>query len=182
MKSVIGWSIGLLLGLGLIAIGAFYTPSGPVRVLCGIEDMSPGTYCETTTYGQKSRQSYEEKLREATDTRNSLTPGSRWVTIGIGAVFAIPCGWRLVIAIRRKAKGGSGPAAQALPDQQPHPGFPPTPEYPQQPGFPPQQQVWQQPGFPPQHGFQQQPGHQPPQAGYRPPQPGHQQPQQPPHQ
>lgn len=150
MKSVVWWSIGLLFGLGLMALGAFGT-SGNGGVLCGSEAMRPGTYCETTSYGTKSRKSYEELRQEALDDAKTFESGGRWVTFGIGAAIAAGCGWRLVVAIRRRRGGGSDAVTQQiLPGQQP--GF----AQPQ--GFPQAQ------GFPPPQGFQQSP-----QQGYRPP-------------
>ncbi|SEP45910.1 hypothetical protein [Amycolatopsis saalfeldensis] len=185
MKSVIWWSIGLLFGLGLMAIGLFGTMSDSDIVLCGSETMQPGETCETTTYGQKSSETYEEKLQESKDDKASFEGGGRWVTFGIGAGIGALCGWRLVVAIRRKARQGSGTAAAAVefgqgsgavgptvaPGQQP--GFGPPPGYPQQ--FP--QQFPQQQGYPAaqnhQPGYQQQ-GFPPPQGFQQPPPPGYQ--------
>ncbi|WP_329064839.1 hypothetical protein [Amycolatopsis sp. NBC_01480] len=170
MKSVIWWSIGLLCGLGLMAIGLFGTMSGTDIVLCGSEHMQPGETCETTSYGQKSSETYEEKLQESKDDKANFEGGGRWVTFGIGAGIGALCGWRLVVAIRRRAKQGSGPAAQAVaPGQQP--GFAVAPGYPQQ-GYPAAQNYqpgYQQQGFPPPQGFQQAPppGHQPPNGPYQ---------------
>ncbi|QWF83615.1 hypothetical protein [Amycolatopsis sp. CA-230715] len=146
MKSVVWWSVGLLIGLALMALGAFGTV-GNGGVLCGSEAMRPGTYCETTSYGTKSRKSYEEKRQEAIDDANAFQSGGRWITLGIGAVVAAGCGWRLVVAIRRRGRNrGSDAVTQQLPPGG-HPGFA------------------QPPGFPPPQGFAPFP-----QPGYRPPQ------------
>ncbi|GAA1960319.1 hypothetical protein [Amycolatopsis minnesotensis] len=145
MKSVVWWSIGLLFGLALMALGAFGTGDSG-GVLCGSEAMRPGTYCETTSYGTKSRKSYEEKRQEAIDAANTFKSGGRWVTLGIGAVVAAGCGWRLAVAIRRRRDRGSDTVTQQI-----------------LPGFAQPQ------GFPPAQGFQQYPQAPHPQAGYRPP-------------
>lgn len=186
MKSVIAWSIGLLFGLGLMALGLFGTadPTGG-KVLCGSEEMRPGETCEKTQYGQKSTETYEEKRQEAIDDAKSFEGGGRWVTFGIGTVIAAGSGWRLVVAVRRRAKRGSAPAAQTAPGFGPQPGLQPQ-GYPVQQNFQPQQGFAPQQGFPaPQPGFpQQQPGFAPPQQpGYpqsggfqQPPPPGYQPP------
>ncbi len=176
MKSVFWWSVGLLFGLGLMAIGVFGTGSSG-KVLCGNDEMQPGQTCERTQYGQKSSETYEEKRQESIDAAKTFEGGGRWVTFGIGAGIAGLCGWRLVVAIRRRAGQGSGPVAQTVPGQQtgfaPAPGFAPQQQFspqgfPVRQDFPRQQQSGypQQPGYPPPHGFQQ-----PPPPGY----PSHQQ-------
>ncbi|MFI5610662.1 hypothetical protein [Amycolatopsis sp. NPDC051903] len=173
MKSVVWWSVGLLFGLGLLALGLFGS-GGSTKVLCGTEEMQPGQTCEKTQYGLTSSETYEEKLQESIDDGKSFEGGGRWVTFGIGAGIAAACGWRLVVAIRRRANQGSGSVAQTVPGQQP--GFAPPPGFPQQ-GFPVRQDFQQQPGFPQQPGFQQQSGFQPPRGFQQPPSPGSQPPQ-----
>ncbi|WP_410641559.1 hypothetical protein [Amycolatopsis sp. lyj-346] len=176
MKSVVWWSVGLLFGLGLMALGLFGSGDPGSKVLCGSEEMRPGQTCDKTRYGQTSSETYEEKRQEAIDDAASFNGGGRWVTFGIGTVIAGACGWRLVVAIRRRAGRGSGPAARTVQGQQagfaPMPGHPPQ-GFPQQPGFPQEQGYQQQPGFPQQQGYQQQPGF-PQQQGYQ-QQPGFQQ-------
>lgn len=181
MRSVVWWSIGLLCGLGFMALGLFGSGEPSDTVLCGSEKMQPGQTCDTTQYGQTSSETYEEKRQEAIDDAADFKGGGRWVTFGIGTAIAGACGWRLVIAIRRRARQGAAPvaAAQALPGPQPgfapH-GFPAGQDF-QQPGFQQQSGV-QQAGFQPQPGFEQQPGFQPQpgaqQAGFQ-PQPGFEQ-------
>lgn len=158
MKSVVWWSIGLLCGLGLMAIGLFGTVGSDI-VLCGSERMQPGQICESTQYGQKSSKSYEEKLQESIDADRAFQNGGRWVTFGIGAGIAAACGWRLTVAIRRRVRQGSGGAG--VPGQQvgfgTPPGVAPQGEFSSQ-GVPvgqdyPQQQGFQQPGFQQQPGF-----------------------------
>ena len=95
MKSVVWWSIGLLFGTG--------DPHS--KVLCGSEEMRPGQTCDRTQYGLTATETYEEKRQEAIDSANSFNGGGRWVTFGIGAGIAALCGWRLAIAIRRRASG-----------------------------------------------------------------------------
>ncbi|WP_206788885.1 hypothetical protein [Amycolatopsis sp. MtRt-6] len=173
MKSVVWWSVGLLFGLGLMALGLFGS-GGSGKVLCGGEEMRPGQTCEETRYGQTSSETYEEKRQEAIDDAATFKGGGRWVTFGIGTVIAGACGWRLIVAIRRRAGQGSGPVAQTAPGQQP--GFVPPPGYPAQgypaQGLPAHQNFPQQPGFQ-QPGFQQQPGFPPPQGFQQPPPPGY---------
>ena len=174
MRSVVWWSIGLLFGLSLVSLGLFGTGDPNSKVLCGGEEMRPGQTCERTSYGQKSSETYEEKRQESIDSANTFNNGGRWVTFGIGAGIGALCGWRLVIAIRRRAGQGSGPVARPVLAQQ-QPGFAPPPGYapqgyPQQPGFPHQPGFpQQQPGFPPPQGFQQPPppGYQPPRGPYQ---------------
>ena len=160
MKSVVWWSVGLLFGLGLMALGLFGS-GGSGKVLCGGEEMRPGQTCAKTRYGQTTSETYEEKRQQALDDAATFKGGGRWVTFGIGTVLAGACGWRLIVAIRRRAGQGSGPVAPTVPGQQPGfvppPGFPAQQHFPQQPGFPQQQ------GFPPPQGFQQ-----PPPPGYGP--------------
>ncbi|WP_284747189.1 hypothetical protein [Amycolatopsis sp. RTGN1] len=162
MKSVVWWSIGLLFGLGLVALGLFGSGEPSAKVLCGSEEMRPGQTCDRTQYGQTTSETYEEKRQDSIDTANTFKNGGRWVTFGIGAGIGALCGWRLTVAIRRRAGQGSGPVVQAVPAQQP--GFAPPP------GYAPQ-------GFQQQQGFaQQQPGFPPPQGYRQPPPPGYQQP------
>ncbi|WP_328611834.1 hypothetical protein OG943_22845 [Amycolatopsis sp. NBC_00345] len=78
-------------------------------------------------YGQTSSETYEEKLQEAKDDAKTFQGGGRWVTFGIGTGIAAACGWRLVVAIRRRAGRGPGAVAQTGPGQQP--GFAPPPGY-----------------------------------------------------
>ncbi|MEV8610617.1 hypothetical protein AB0383_22245 [Amycolatopsis sp. NPDC051373] len=166
MKSVVWWSVGLLFGLGLMALGVFGTGSSG-KVLCGSDEMRPGQTCDRTQYGVTSSETYEEKLQESIDDAKTFEGGGRWVTFGIGAGIAAACGWRLVVAIRRRANQGSGPVSQPVPVQQP--GFAPPPgsqqpsAYQQQAGSQQQPGYQQPPGFPPQGGFQQ-----PPPPGYQP--------------
>jgi hypothetical protein len=165
VKSVVWWSIGLLFGLGLMALGLFGTGNSG-KVLCGSEEMRPGQTCDRTQYGQTTSETYEEKHQEAIDDAKTFQGGGRWVTFGIGAGIAGLCGWRLVVAVRRRAGHGSGPVAQAVPGQQAGiaapPGYAPQ-GFPQQPGY------QQQQGFPPPQGFQQPPppGYQPPRGPYQ---------------
>ncbi len=186
MKSVVWWSIGLLFGLSLVALGLFGSGEPSSKVLCGSEEMRPGQTCERTQYGQKTSETYEEKRQEAIDSANTFKNGGRWVTFGIGAGIGALCGWRLVVAIRRRAGQGA-----TVPGQQtgfgPAPGYPPQgfparPDFPQQPGFPQQAGFQQQTGFQQQPSFPQQPGFSPPQIvpqplppGYQPPRGPHQQ-------
>ncbi|WP_051124841.1 hypothetical protein [Amycolatopsis benzoatilytica] len=149
MKSVIWWSIGLLFGLGLVAIGLFSTgDTTGGKVLCGGEEMRPGTYCEETSYGQKSQHTYEEKLQDQIDSAKSFNNGGNWITAGVGGVIAAGCGWRLVVAIRRVRRRGtaSTESGEQMPIGQGTGGQPPS-------GFP----AWsaaQQPGFQPGQGSQ----------------------------
>jgi hypothetical protein len=171
VKSVVWWSIGLLFGLGLVSIGLFGTGDPGSKVLCGSEEMRPGQTCERTQYGQTSTETYEEKRQESIDSANAFNNGGRWVTVGIGAGIGALCGWRLVVAVRRRAgrtvpgqQTGFGPPP-GYPQQGYQPqGFPARQDFPQQPGFPHQQQ-----GFPPPQGFQQAPppGYQPPRGPYQ---------------
>jgi hypothetical protein len=176
MKSVIWWSIGLLFGLAMVALNLFYKSTGDDIVLCGSERMQPGETCETTTYGQKSSETYEEKLQKSKDDQASYDAGGKWVQLGVEAGISALCGWRLVVAVRRRARQGSGAVAQTVtPGQQP--GFAPPPGYPPQQQFPPQgYPVAQnyQPGYQQQPGFQQ--GFPPPQGFQQPPPPGYQPP------
>jgi hypothetical protein len=165
VKSVVWWSIGLLFGLGLVALGLFGSGDPSSKVLCGSDEMRPGQTCDRTQYGQTTSETYEEKRQEAIDSANTFNGGGRWVTFGIGAGIAGLCGWRLVVAIRRRA-------GQDVPGQQV--GFGPPPGYPP-PGFPVRQDFPQQPGYQ-QQGFQQQPGYAPPQGFQQAPPPGHQPP------
>jgi hypothetical protein len=144
MKSVVWWSVGLLFGLGLMALGLFGSGQPSTKVLCGTEEMRPGQTCEKTMYGQTSSETYEQKLQQSIDDAKSFEGGGRWVTFGIGAGIAAGCGWRLVVAIRRMVNQGSGPVAQTVPAQRP--GFAPPPGFPPQEEFPPQ-------GFPVRQGF-----------------------------
>jgi hypothetical protein len=162
-ESVVWWSVGLLFGLGLMALGLFGSGE-PGKVLCGSEEMRPGQTCDRTQYGQTSSETYEEKRQEAIDDAATFKGGGRWVTFGIGTVIAGACGWRLVVAIRRRAGQGSGPVARTVPGQQA--GFAPMPGHPPQ-GFPVRQD------FPQQPGFQQQQGFPPPQGFQQPPPPGY---------
>ncbi|GLY41997.1 hypothetical protein Amsp01_080200 [Amycolatopsis sp. NBRC 101858] len=120
-------------------------------MLCGSEEMRPGQTCDRTQYGQTTSETYEQKRQDSIDTANTFKNGGRWVTFGIGAGIGALCGWRLVVAVRRRA----GPAQQ--------PGFAPPPGYAPQ-GFP-----QQQPGFAPPQGFRQPPppGYQPPRGPYQ---------------
>ncbi|MEW2499732.1 hypothetical protein AB0878_04515 [Amycolatopsis sp. NPDC047767] len=176
MKSVVWWSIGLLFGLGLVALGLFGSGEPSTKVVCGGAEMRPGETCETTQYGLKSSKTYEEKLQESVDSAKSFEGGGRWVTFGIGAGIAALCGWRLVVAVRRRAGRGSGPVSEPghQPGFAPPPGFPPAPVFPQgyqqQPGFHQQSEYHQQPGFASPQGFQQ-----PPPPGYQQPRPPYQQ-------
>lgn len=153
-----------------MALGLFGSGEPSDKVLCGSEEMRPGQTCDRTQYGQTTSETYEEKRQESIDAAATFKGGGRWVAFGIGAGIAGLCGWRLVVAIRRKAGRGPGPVVGTVSGQQP--GFAPQPGYPQQPGFQ-QQGFQQQPGFPPQ-GFQQQPGLPPQgfqqQQGFPPPQ------------
>ena len=160
MKSVVWWSIGLLFGLGMVALGLFGSGEPSAKVLCGSEEMRPGQTCDRTQYGQTTSETYEEKRQDSIDTANTFKNGGRWVTFGIGAGIGALCGWRLVVAIRRRA-------GQAVPGQQVGFGSPQgyAPQgFQQQPGFP-----QQQPGFPPPQGFRQPPppGYQPPRGPYQ---------------
>jgi hypothetical protein len=174
VKSVVWWSIGLLFGLSLVSLGLFGSGEPSSTVLCGSEEMRPGQTCDKTQYGQTTSETYEEKRQESIDSANTFKGGGRWVTFGIGAGIAGLCGWRLVVAIRRKAGQGSGPVAQAVPGQQA--GFAPQPGFPPQ-GFPVRQDFPQQSGYQQQPGFQQQPGYAPPQGFQQAPPPGFQPPQ-----
>jgi hypothetical protein len=172
VKSVVWWSIGLLFGLSLVSLGLFGSGDPNSKVLCGSEEMRPGQTCERTQYGQTSTETYEEKRQESIDSANTFKNGGRWVTVGIGAGIGALCGWRLVVAVRRRARQGSGPVAQPVPAQQP--GFAPPPGYappghPQQPGVQHQPGFPQQQGFPPPQGFPQAPppGYQPPRGPYQ---------------
>ncbi|MET7997364.1 hypothetical protein ABZU76_41455 [Amycolatopsis sp. NPDC005232] len=166
-----------------MALGVFGTGSSG-KVLCGGDEMRPGQTCDRTQYGVTSSETYEEKLQESIDDANTFKGGGRWVTFGIGAGIAAACGWRLVVAIRRRANQGSGPVSQPVTGQQsafaPPPGFAPAPAYQQQPGFAPQPGYQEPPGYQQQQGYQQQPGFPPP-GGFQQPPPGYQQ-QQRPHQ
>jgi hypothetical protein len=171
VKSVVWWSIGLLFGLGLVALGLFGSGDPNSKVLCGSEEMQPGQTCDRTQYGQTTSETYEEKRQETIDSANTFNGGGRWVTFGIGAGIAGLCGWRLVVAIRRRAgqavpgqQVGFGPPQGYAPQ-----GFPARQDFPQQPGF------QQQPGFAPPQGFQQQ-GFTPPQGVQQTPPPGYQPP------
>ncbi|MEU8633723.1 hypothetical protein AB0C38_16245 [Amycolatopsis sp. NPDC048633] len=176
MKSVVWWSIGLLFGLSLVALGLFGSGEPSGKVLCGSEEMRPGQTCDRTQYGQTTSETYEEKRQESIDSASTFKNGGRWVTFGIGAGIGALCGWRLVVAIRRRAGQGSGPVAQAVPAAQ-QPGFAPPPGYPVQQGFPQQPGYQQQAGFQQQQpGYQQQPGFPPPQGFQQPPPPGYQPP------
>ncbi|MFJ7216606.1 hypothetical protein [Amycolatopsis sp. NPDC098790] len=193
MKSVVWWSVGLLFGLGFMALGLFGSGEPSGKVLCGSEEMRPGQTCDRTQYGQTTSETYEEKRQEAIDDAATFKGGGRWVTFGIGTAIAAACGWRLVVAVRRRS--GAGSVAQAVPGQQP--GFGPPPGYPAQDhpvqtypaqafsaqsspvqGYPPhghpaQQDLRQQPGFapaqgfPPPQGVQQPPGYQPPRGPHQ---------------
>jgi hypothetical protein len=192
VKSVVWWSIGLLFGLGLVALGLFGTGDPNSKVLCGSDEMRPGQTCDRTQYGLTTSETYEEKRQEAIDSANSFNGGGRWVTFGIGAGIAGLCGWRLVVAIRRRARQavpgqqvgfgppqGAGPVAQTVPGQQagfaPPPGYAPQ-GYPVRQDFPQQPGYQQQPGFAPPQGFGQQPGFAPPQGVQQAPPPGYQPP------
>ncbi|MEU4672381.1 hypothetical protein AB0F91_31490 [Amycolatopsis sp. NPDC023774] len=169
MKSVVWWSVGLLFGLGLMALGLFGTGSSG-KVLCGSDEMRPGQTCERTQYGVTSSETYEEKLQESIEDEKTFEGGGRWVAFGIGAGIAAACGWRLVVAIRRRASQGAGPVPQPWPGQQP--GFAPPPGYPPAPAVPqsPPQGYRPQPGFPPPQGFPPAPP-----QGYQQPRPPYQQ-------
>lgn len=164
MKSVVWWSIGLLFGLGLVALGLFGSGEPSSKVLCGSEEMRPGQTCDRTQYGQTTSETYEEKRQAAIDDAATFKGGGRWVTFGIGAGIAGLCGWRLVVALRRRG------AVPATPGFAPPQGFPQPPGYPQQQGFPQPPA----PGYPQQQGFQQAPppGY-PQQQGFSPPPPGY---------
>ncbi|WP_326836442.1 hypothetical protein VSH64_16275 [Amycolatopsis rhabdoformis] len=172
MKSVVWWSIGALFGLALMALGLFGSGSASGTVLCGSEHMKPGDTCERTQYGLTATETYEEKLQESVADAKTFEGGGRWVTFGIGTAIAGACGWRLVVAIRRRANRGSGAGVAPVgPGEQsafaPQ-GFPAGQNFQQQPGM--------QQGFPHQPGFQQQ-EFPPPQGFQQPPPPGYQQPQ-----
>lgn len=172
MKSVVWWSIGLLFGLGLVALGLFGSGEPSSTVLCGSEEMRPGETCDRTQYGQTTSETYEEKRQDSIDSANTFKSGGRWVTFGIGAGIAGLCGWRLVVAVRRRAGQGSGPVAQAVPGPQaafaPPPGYPPQ-GFPVRHDFPQQPAHQQQPGYAPPQGFHQAPppGYQPPRGPYQ---------------
>ncbi|WP_326835603.1 hypothetical protein VSH64_11845 [Amycolatopsis rhabdoformis] len=133
MKSVIWWSIAVLFGLGLVANGLFYTPSPDGKVVCGSEEMRPGDTCERTQYGVTSTETYDEKLRDSIDNAKSFNGGGRWVSVGIGTGIAGLAGWRLVVALRRRARLGSGPVNQGAAGHQagfaPPPGFAPQDQF-----------------------------------------------------
>ncbi|MEA5362686.1 hypothetical protein VA596_24335 [Amycolatopsis sp., V23-08] len=178
MKSVVWWSIGLLFGLSLVALGLFGSGEPSAKVLCGSEEMRPGQTCDRTQYGLTTTETYEEKRQESLDSADTFKNGGRWVTFGIGTGVAGLCGWRLVVAIRRRESGsvvqgvpgqqvgfgsphGSGAVAQTVPGQQagfaPQPGYAPQ-GFPVRQDFPQQPEFQQQPGFTPPQGSRQQPG------------------------
>jgi len=85
MKKIITGVLALVVGLGLVAFGAYLLTGAPVK--CGDDVMKPGNTCTIVDKGRAQDRSYEEqRSSQHTDGYFALAPGVILVGYGVWAL------------------------------------------------------------------------------------------------
>ncbi|RZS41277.1 hypothetical protein EV193_103599 [Herbihabitans rhizosphaerae] len=131
MKAIIGWTIGLLVGLAAIYVGVVRPFAGD-EVTCGHQPMRQGQTCEVVDKGTvQERRTFEQQKQAQRDQESGF---GRWALVGLGGALALYSVYRMATASRRRDDydDASVHSGQSLPEDEAL-GSAPPPERDEEP-------------------------------------------------